>query len=282
MKKIIVAIDFSPNSKKTIRFGIQLASQIEAELHFLHIIGIVAPVVDTTMNFSYYSQFPGEDVLLRQKELQKLVKSVYDARLPKGVTYNCVCELGTEVSSAVINYAETQKADFICTGARGNSTLAKIFGSIATQLITSSTIPVFVVPKNYRVRPVSTICYASDMTNLEAEMNKVIGMASMLPATITVLHFDYEVLPKQNLEKWNTVSEKYKTEGAVFQYKKSNALTPLNDHLRKAIADFKPNLFILFTRHGRNWYERLILSSKSAELSFTAKVPLLIYKKSPK
>lgn len=279
MKKIIVAVDFSPNSKKTIRFAIQLASQIGAELHFLHVVGIVTPLGDTIMDFSYYSQFQSDDVILKHKLLQKLVSKVYDAKLPQGVQYDCVCELGTEVSSTIISYAETQKADFICTGARGNSILTKIFGSVAANLITASTIPVFVVPKNYRITPFSTICYASDMTSLEAEMGKVTGMASMLPAKITVLHFDYEGIPEQNSEKWNSVFEKYKTEGAVFQYKKSSALIPLNDHLRKAIADLKPNLLILFTRHGRNWYERLVLSSKSAELSFTARVPLLIYKK---
>lgn len=43
--------------------------------------------------------------------------------------------------------------------------------------------------------------------------------------------------------------------------------------------DLKPDLLILFTRLGRSWYERLLLSSKSAELSFTSRVSLLIYKK---
>lgn len=280
MKKIIAGIDFSPNSKKTIRFAIQLASQIGAEVHFLHVMGIFTPVGDTIMDVGFYSQFQGDDVIRNQELLQKLISKVYDAKLPQGVQYDCICELGTEVSNTIISYAEEKKADFICTGARGNSILTKIFGSVAANLITTSTIPVFVVPQNYRVRPISAICYASDMTNLEVEMGKVAGMASMLPAKITVLHFDYEGIPEQNSKKWNSVSEKYKTDGAVFQYKQSDALIPLNDYLRKAIADLKPNLLILFTRHGRSWYERLVLSSKSAELSFTARVPLLIYKKS--
>jgi nucleotide-binding universal stress UspA family protein len=187
--------------------------------------------------------------------------------------------LGNEISSSIINYAETQKADFICTGARGNSVLAKVFGSVAVRLITTSAIPVLVVPKSYRVTSMQNICYASDMANLESEMGKVMKLASILPAKIKVLHFDYEVSLKENLGKWNNASARYTTEGIEFQYKKSNALTPLNDHLRKAITDLKPNLLVLFTRQGRNWYERLILSSKSAELSFTAKVPLLVYRK---
>jgi nucleotide-binding universal stress UspA family protein len=52
MKKIIVAIDFSPNSKKTIRFAIQLASQAKAEIVFLHVVEIIISASDTIMDFS--------------------------------------------------------------------------------------------------------------------------------------------------------------------------------------------------------------------------------------
>lgn len=43
MKKIVAAIDFSPNYKKTIRFAIQLASQIKAEIVFLHVVALIPP-----------------------------------------------------------------------------------------------------------------------------------------------------------------------------------------------------------------------------------------------
>jgi len=282
MNKILVTVDFSANSRKTIRFAIQLASQSKSEIIFFHLVTLIRPTSDTVWDFTYYAQY-NDEVLQRSKDqLDRLIKEVYNNKLPAGVKYSCVCLSGNNLGDQIISYAKEHKVDFICVGARGTSIVAKLFGTIASHLITNSPIPLFIIPKNYRLKPITDLCYASDMENPETEIKKVVELAKSLKTTVKVLHFDYEIELKENQEKLTQIAQKYENKNVKFQYKKLNALYPLNDHLRKVIAIFKPSLVVLFTKQNRKWFDRLLLSSESAELSFTAKVPLLVYRKTSK
>lgn len=282
MKKILVPIDFSANSNKAIRFAIQFASQSHAEVIFYHVVNIIVPTVDTTWDFVYYAQFQQDTFDIRQKQLARLVKTVYNTKLPSGVSYSCVCELNNDVSGTVIKYAKKQKVDFICAGARGTGFLAKLFGTVATHLITNSPVPVFIIPKNYRLKPLSDICYASDMENPDTEIKKVLELSRTLHTTVKVLHFDYAIGLQENHQKLSAIAKKYQTKNISFHYKKLNALYPLHDHLKKAVTTIKPSLLILFTKQDRNWFDRMLLSGESLRLSFASKVPLLVYRKNRK
>ena len=279
MKKILVPVDFSPNSRKAIRFAIQLASQTNTEIIFFHMVNMIVPTSDATWDYTYYAEFQDEELQHKQNQLVKFIKTIYNDKLPSGVKYSCVCQLGNDIGDKIISFAKKHKVDFICVGARGTGVMAKLFGTIASHLLTNSPIPVFVIPKNYRLKPLSDICYASDMENPETEIKKVLELALSLGATIKVLHFDYEIGLKANQEKLTEIAQKYETKGIKFQYKKLDALYPLNDHLRKVIKLFKPSLVVLFTKQNRKWFDRLLLSSESAELSFTSKTPILVYRK---
>jgi nucleotide-binding universal stress UspA family protein len=282
MKKILVPIDFSSNSKKALRFAIQLASQTNTEIIFFHLVNVITPTSDTIWDYAYYAQFQDEELQRKQNQLVKLIKVVYNDKLPSGVKYSCVCQLGNDIGDQIIAYAKKNKIDFICTGARGTGIVTKLFGTVATYLIVNSPIPVFVIPKNYRLKPLSDILYASDMKNPETEIKKVLELAASIRSTVKVLHFDYKIGLKLNQEKLNQIAQKYESKDIKFLYKKLDTINPLNDHLRKVIGLFKPSLVVLFTKQNRKWYDRLLLSSQSAELSFTAKVPLLVFRKTIK
>ena len=279
MNKVLVTVDFSANSRKTIRFAIQLASKSRAEIVFFHMISLIQPSSDAVWDYMYYTQFQDEALEQCKKHLAKLIKEVYNNKLPAGVKYTCICQSGNDVGTQIISYAQKNKVNFICVGARGTGIVAKLFGNVATYLITNSPIPVFVIPKNYRLKPLTDLCYASDMEDPETEIKKVLELATSLRSTLKVLHFDYEIGLKENQEKLTQIAQKFENKNVKFQYKKLNAIYPLNDHLRKAITLIKPSLVVLFTKQNRNWFNRLFLPSESAELSFTAKVPLLVYRK---
>lgn len=279
MKKILVSVDYSTNARKAIRFAIQLASQTKAEVTFYHVANRIVPTSDATWDYTYYAQFQEEQEQQGQNYLVKLIKSVYTLKLPQGVKYTCVCQSGNNIADQIISYAQKNHIDFICAGARGTGIMAKLFGNVATHLITDSPIPVFIIPKNYRIKPLTDLCYASDMENPETEIKKVLELATSIQATVKVLHFDYEIGLHENQDKLTAIAQKYETKNIKFHYKKLDALYPLNEHLRKIIRLIKPSLVVLFTKQDRKWFDRLLLSSQSTELSFTSKVPLLIFRK---
>ncbi|MDN3677807.1 universal stress protein [Flavobacterium paronense] len=279
MNKILVTVDFSANSRKTIRFAIQLASQSKSEIIFYHMVSMMVPTSNATWDYIYYAQFQEKEVLRSKDRLVKLIKEVYTSKLPSGVKYTCVCKSGNDISGQIVSYAKKHRINFICVGARGTGVMAKLFGTVASHLITNSPIPVFVIPKNYRLKPITDLCYASDMENLENEIKNVLELSASLKASVKVLHFDYEIGLKENQNKLTKIAQKYETKEVTFHYKKLNTLYPLNDHLRKVLALFKPSLVVLFTKQNRRWFDRLLLSSQSTDFSFTTKVPLLIYRK---
>lgn len=279
MNKILVTVDFSANSRKTIRFAIQLASQYKAEIIFLNVVSLVAPTLDPTWDYAYYSQFQNDQVHRNKNQLGNLVKKVYDSKLPPGVKYSCVCQLGSDVGDQIVTYAKKSKVNFICVGASGTGVIEKLFGTVATHLITNSPIPVFVIPKNYRLKPLLDLCYASDMKNLESEIKKVMELAKSIKANVKVFHLEFETELEENQKKFKEKTQKYETKDIKFYFKALDTLYPLNYNLRKVITQLKPSLLILFTKQNRKWIDRLLVSSESAELSFTAKTPLLVYRK---
>lgn len=282
MNKILVGVDFSVNSRKTIRFAFQLALQTKAEIIFFHMVNMITPGSDVAWNYAYYTQFQDYDIQQYKNQLEKLVKSVTTHKLPLKVKYSCDCQMGNNVDEQIISYAKKHNIDFICVGARGTNTIVKLFGNVAMDLIFNSPIPVFIIPKNYRLKVLSDICYASDMENIEIEIKKVLKLSKSLSATVKVLHLDYEINLLKKHEKLALIAQKYETKEVKFHYKIMNSLYPLNDNLSRIIRLFKPNLVVLFTEQNRKWFDRLLDKSQSAELSFITKTPLLVYRKAKK
>ena len=77
MNKVLVTVDFSANSRKTIRFAIQLASKSRAELVFFHMISLIQPTSDAVWDYMYYTPFQDEALEQSKKHLAKLIKEVY-------------------------------------------------------------------------------------------------------------------------------------------------------------------------------------------------------------
>ena len=148
MKKILVTTDFSTNSKAGIRFAIQLASQTAAHLVFYHVLQELRP---TSWSQDKYNEYATNELERHQKMLQKFIDPLCQKYTLPLTDYTCVTETATDVVGHIISYAENIKADFICMSTRGAGTIEKFFGTNASTLITSSSIPVIVVPPTYRL-----------------------------------------------------------------------------------------------------------------------------------
>ncbi|SFA92562.1 Nucleotide-binding universal stress protein, UspA family [Flavobacterium swingsii] len=277
MQRILVTTDFSANSKKAIRFAIQLASQTNIELLFYNVV--VGVSIPSAFSNLHYTPFDALEVKKHQKKLEKFIETIYKDSNLTPINYKCVCELGNGIGNKIISYAKESKADFICVSARGAGVLNKLFGTTSSHLITDSPIPVFVIPNNYRIQPIKTICYASDIENIDMEIREVIALATSVKAKVKVLHYDYAVHLKGDKEKLNALALKYETDDINFHYRKTNPISPLNDQLREGILVMKPSLVVLFTKQNRSWFDRLFEPTTSTDMSFNAKTPLLVFRK---
>ena len=276
MKKILVTTDFSPNSKAGIRFAIQLASQAPCELIFYNVKASLAK--DAWSQIDYNDANNSENILLKDK-LNKFTTAIYKSTRKHAGKIDCVIESKIYVDAAIIDYAQKCKADYICMSTRGGGIVNKFMGTNASSLITTSPVPLIVVPHTYRIKPVKSILYASDMEKIATELKSVEEFASVFNANIAVYHYDYFMEEQEVKNKFKKVADKYKSAKISFHFKKNDADLTLLSYLQADIRKSKPSLIAMFTKQDRSWFERLFLSSKSAELGFDTKTPMLVFRK---
>ena len=277
MKKILVTTDFSANSKAGIRFAIQLASQAPCQLIFYYVKAALAK--DAWSQIDYNDANNSENILLKDK-LNNFIANIYSTtgkHADSKIEY--VIESKIYVNAAIIDYAQKCKANYICMSTRGGGLVNKFIGTNASSLITTSPVPLIVVPHTYRMKPLKSILYASDLEKIGTELKSVEEFATTFNANIAVYHYDYFMEEEEVKNKFKKITDKYSSAMVSFHFKKNDADLTLLNYLQADIRKSKPSLIAMFTKQDRNWFERLFLSSKSAELGFDTKTPMLVFRK---
>lgn len=276
MKKLLVTTDFSPNSKKGIHFAIQLADQSDYELIFYHVVAIFRPYI---WDQDYYDQYELKELKGNQKKLEQFINDVFKKSKIQNPNYSCVCQVGINPSNKIIEYGKQIHADYLCVSTLGQGKLIQIIGSTASELITFCPIPIFIIPSNYKSKPITNVCFASDFDNFNIEIKKVLDFTGTIKAVTNIVHFDYLVVLKEKKTKWGKLISKYQTEKVQFYLKELDSLYSLNNHIQKYVVNSKQSLLITFTKQNRNWFNRVFLASKTNDMIFDATTPLLVFRK---
>ena len=162
---------------------------------------------------------------------------------------------------------------------RGAGRFKKLIGTTASAVLTSSRVPVFVIPRAYRRTSISNVLYSSDLDDLKWELRQVMNFANSVRAGITVYNYDYLSDLRETKGKLLKLAHRFRTPRVKFVFRKLNLEQPLASHLLKDIRRSRASLIVLFTNQKRGWFDRLFLSSKSAEVSYSSKIPLLVFPK---
>lgn len=277
MKKILVTTDFSANSKAAMRFAIQLASQSDAELTFLHVQHIMRM---TTWNEETYKNYEKDEVEKADKTLNSFVDSIYKSLKINPKDHRCVIENSPFVDSTVMDYAADGAFDYICISARGAGMVEKLFGTTTANLVGQSSVPVIAVPGNYRASKLSTVLYASDLSSLGNQLNRVVDFAKPIGATVELLHFSTPFEPVTDPEIICTAVQKYTDYPVTIHLQPRDFEATLTGDIEAVIKAQKPSVLIMFTTRKDGFFNRLFLSSNSVDYSFLTTIPLLVFGKS--
>ena len=276
MKKILVTTDFSDRSKAGLLFAIQLAAQNKYALTFFHAYHILTP---TAWNFARIEKYEKEQTKIIQDKLNVFVEKVYKSLILTKSNKKCVIKSSVFPQSCIMEYAAENKFDFICISTRGAGKLERILGTNTGNLINHSEVPVIAVPYKYKTTTIESILYASDLACFKEEIIKVVAFAKPLKATIELLHLASVLEKKEDLKIIETAVKKIAAYHVNFNITNRNPSESLITDIETAIKKRKPSMMIMFTEQNRSWFEKIFLSSKSAEYSFNAKVPLLVFNK---
>ena len=276
MKKILVTTDFSVASKAGMRFAIQLASQMEVELVFFNCFHALIP---STIHRDHIKNSLQEQRNTHVKKLEHFVSRLYQTLKVKAGAHRCVVVEHLNPEQAILEYANVHGCDFICMSTRGAGSILKIIGTHTGNVLHKSSIPVLVIPRSYRVRPIQKLLYSSDLENFDKEMPAVSTFAEALQVKVDLAHFYFPgqiTLNKENLEQmWRL---KFPTLDQVYlePYDLKKGFPAQLDQL---IQKTKPSLVVFFSHTKRTWFDKLFGLSISESMSFVTKAPMLVYRK---
>ena len=276
MNKILVTTDFSTNSKAGLRFAIQLASQHKYELTFFHSYYIMKP---TSWKDAAFAANEEKEIIDIQKRLNQFVESVYKSVKVVSKNKICVIKSAVDTNSNIKEYADENKFNFICISTRGAGTLKKIFGTNTSNLINHSTVPVFAIPHNYRPSKITSILYSSDLVNLEGELKNVVAFAKPIKAKVELLHYTSPLENILDSKLIEIIVKKLSKYDIKLNIKNTDFAETMILNIETAIKKTKPSMMIMFKQQNRSFFDKIFLSSKSAEYSFNAKIPLLVFNK---
>ena len=277
MKKILVPTDFSVNSRAGVRFAIHWATRQKTELVFVHVLTVLRI---TSWTDTYFAKYAAQEEKLCRIKFEKFIADIYRQMNVKPGKHSCIIFQGISADITILDYCRKNPGiDYICISTRGAGKFKKIFGTNTGNLITKSPIPVLAVPKNYKVTVIKSILYAADLRNYAEEIKKVVAFAQPLKTKIEVVHFTW---PDEISLDEKTIETAFKKEfkyGLKLHFEKNDGVHSLIENLQKQIRIRKPSVVVMFTNQKRTFFQKLFLSSKSEELSFEAKVPLLVFNK---
>ena len=277
MKKILVTTDFSENSKAGLYFAIQLASQNDAELTFFNTYHILVPTAWNDARVGGYEQDEAQKIV---EKLNSFVAETYKELNIIGAQYKCVIKSSVFPDSCIREYAAENNFDFICISTRGAGAVKRLLGTNTGNLINNSEVPVIAIPHSYVNRTITSVLYVSDLHHYEKEILNVIAFAEPLKASVELLHLTTTLDKKADLEIIEKAIKDIASYNVNFKTSPRNPDNSLIADIEVAVRTIEPSIMVMFTEQNRNWFEKIFISSKSAEYSFNAKVPLLVFHKS--
>ena len=277
MKTILATTDFSDNSKAGLYFAIQLASQNNFEIIFFHTYHTLIP---TSWNAVRIEGYEKDEAEIIQAKLETFVGDFYNELDISHTNYRCVIKSSVFIDTTIREYAEENNVGFICISTRGAGNFKRLLGTNTANLINNSDVPVIAVPHHYKVEKITNVLYVSDLSNYENELVKAIDFAKPLDASIQLLHLTNALEKKTDLDAIENAIKQIDYFNVGFKATPRNPNNSLVADIENVVKETNPSVMIMFTEQNRSWFNKIFLSSKSAEYSFNAKVPLLVFHKS--
>ena len=273
MKKILAPIDFSLASKTGFDSALQISTIANVEIYALNIYQIAAN------NYS-----PDVSLLLR-REVEKKRSSALDkftGNYPNlGTLDEIKPKVGTNIRcgnivNEIVAFSEENEIDLIVIGTKAKHNLWEyLFGSISTNLIKKSKIPVLIIPEGFHFEAPKNIAFANDFMVNEVSFSYLDDFADIFGAAIHQVHVnilpsDFSDLKEEKIETSN--DEKHKIATVIRDKSVVKGLDFfINTHNIDLLALYLPE---------RTFTGDLLHNSVSKRLALNSKIPMLIFKES--
>jgi len=268
--------DFSPLSEVALQFGARMSQNIDAEYTILNVVRLDG-LPKSNIRMKTIEKSIHE---IAQLEGEQLVEKIRKVAKP-GTKIHFKALKGHTVGDAIHRYTVKHKVDLVVLGSQGASSLKKLrLGGTAVSVIEMSKAPVLAVPKFAGVWSFKNVVYASDLTNVERELETIIPFAKQFNSRIRMVHVVPAVDKRMELRRqW--VERKIQEA----KYPEITFDLLIDDNIPEAIDKFireqKVDVLTTFT-HELSLYDKLFGLSVTRTIAYQGNIPLLAFKRSGK
>ncbi|MFM1877093.1 MAG: hypothetical protein RL266_2830 [Bacteroidota bacterium] len=270
--KILIPTDFSLLARKAAEYAVSLSANLDAEYILLHCDNVPRP------SYAFVNKL---DEILRQEALKTATELADSVRHSTGINAKITCDFTFGDPIEVLeNYSKEHGVDLIVMGTKGESVIKnKIFGSVAAGVLEHVSCPTIFVPSNAEStnRP-EHIAFATDLTNVDEEIEELIAFAQFFNATIDVVHVYPDVIDPSTFDEEATKLEMI----AKTSYPQITFNAVMDDDIIAGLDAFvrsdHPDLIAMFT-YKTGILEYLFNTSYTEEMTMHSKTPLLIMRK---
>ena len=269
--KILIPTDYSMLSRKAAEYAVSLSANIDAEYILLHCDNVPRP------SYSFVNKL---DDILRQEALKTGNELADSIRESTGVNAKITCDFVFGDPIEVLEkYSQKHDVDLIVMGTKGESVIEnKIFGSVAAGVLEHVSCPTIFVPQQAEANKPENIAFATDLTNVEEEIEELIAFAQFFNATIHVVHVYPDMIDPSTFDEEATKLELIAN--TSYPNITFNAVmdSDIIAGLDQFIASDDPDMIAMFT-YKTGILEYLFNTSYTEEMAMHSQTPLLIMRK---
>ncbi len=143
MSTILVPIDFSDFNRKVINHAIEHAKLVNGKIYLIHVATLDIGVIVSETGFTYLPELEQTALNEEADQLSKLKSEIES----QGIKCDAIVKQGIP-ADIIVQEANDLKVDLIVIGSLGHNSLYNMFvGSVASEVIKNSSIPLLVIPK---------------------------------------------------------------------------------------------------------------------------------------
>lgn len=288
IQHIVAATDFSSTANLAVQRAAQLAHDLNATLHLVHVVHPLDLYAGSELSFDFQMHYQQAQQQHIKTELETLTTQLREQFAI--VVHHCT-KIGRAYNE-IVTHANAVHANLIVAGAQGeHSILAKLLGSTALRLIKTAHCPVLIVKNTLNIASYRHVVAAVDFSAGSAEVPALAAMIAPQAQIEALLIFDSnqeahmykagmdEALLAQYREKALTKA-KLQLENLISQQSKYNISSVIRaGYPPEAICAYanesKADLIVI-GKHNRNQIEQWLLGSVTKAVVYSADCDVLL------
>lgn len=275
LKKILVPIDFSPCSINALKIASHIANVQGAELEIIHSMSIpielqIDVLAGPLINEASY--------LEQEKKIEKALKTL-EKEVPElnEIPYKTI-KSTTMTADLIGSSVDKDHIDLIIMGTKGSHNIVdKLLGSVSSEVIKNSIVPVLVIPEKFKKFDLDRIGLAADLRLLgdKRNLNILRLFGKMTKAEVKTFHVsDVDDL---NYPKSDNESKKQKIVDALADFDHNYIWideSQIIDGILEFVKSHELDMLVMFPRH-HNFWDKIWHSSVTQKVVMEIDVPLL-------